>query len=723
MNQVMLNRRQLLQSAVSGGLLLAVGLQESLAQVPGTADPTHLGAFIRISPQGNIAFVAPCVEMGQGSHTSLAMILADELAADWSKVSVEAPPLGVAYRTPGRGIQNTSASQMVRRWHAPLRRSAAAAREMLTTAAASRWGVEPSSCSVRDGFVLHELSQQRLSFGELASDAAKLPEPKDPALLKTGTAIVGKPLPRLDLPGKVDGSAKFGIDVRVPGMVYAAIRQSPVFGAKLVSVDEKGVRARRGVIDVVKLPEAVAVVADSFWRAKAAVAVVEPSFSATPNASVSSKDILEAQRLQLRSPIAVPGIVAGDARAAMSAAKTTVTADYDVPFLHHATMEPMTCTVSVTDQRCELWVSSQNLSGAADVASRITGLPIDKITVHAMLLGGGLGRKFEQDAVEQAVHIGKALNRPVQLIWTREEDVQHGFYRPAMTGRVTAGFDAQGDLSALTLRLIGPSVHEHTFNGHPFPVARGVDVVALIGLASESPGAPGSIQQFGVKNVRADYIYQPSHVPVGYWRSIGASENGFFIESLVDEAAAKLKVDPYQLRKRLLRDSPRSIAVLEKLATESGWGKPPPKGRFRGMAFTDTVGSLTGQVLELSVVKGTVRVHRIVCVIDCGTAINPDNVVAQVQGSIVMGLSSAMTEQVTVEAGRCVQSNFHDYQVLQLRQTPEIEVHIINSGGPLGGVGEAALPAVAPALCNALFKATGKRHRSLPLSQFGLQWA
>ena len=723
MNQAVLNRRQILQGAASSGLLLSVGLPHGFAQTTGTRDMASLGAFIRISSQSEITLVVPCVEMGQGSHTSLAMILADELAADWAKVSVEAPPLGVAYRTPGRGIQNTSASQMVRRWHAPLRRSAAAAREMLTTAAATRWGVEPTTCVVRDGFVHHEPSQRRLSFGELAADAAKLPEPKEPILLKTGTAIVGKSLPRLDSPGKVDGSAKFGIDVRIPGMLYAAIRQSPVFGAKLVAVDEKGVRTRRGVIDVVKLPEAVAVVADSYWRAKAAVAVLDPTFAATPNASVSSKQILEAQRLQLRSPIAVPGIASGDARAAMAAAKTTVSADYDVPFLHHATMEPMTCTASVSDQRCELWVSSQNLSGAADTASRITGLPVDKITVHAMLLGGGLGRKFEQDAVEQAVLISKAIKRPVQLIWSREEDVQHGFYRPAMTGRVTAGFDAQGDMTALTLRLIGPSVHEHTFNGHPFPVVRGVDVVALIGLTSESPGAPGLIQQFGVKNVRADYIYQPSHVPVGYWRSIGASENGFFIESLVDEAAAKLKVDPYQFRRRLLRDSPRALAVIDKLAAESGWDKPLPKGKFRGIAFTDTVGSLTAQVLELSVNEGAVKVHRIVCVIDCGTAINPDNVIAQVEGSIVMGLSSAMTEQITVEAGQCVQSNFHDYQVLHLRQTPKIEVHIINSGGPLGGVGEAALPAVAPALCNALFAATGKRHRSLPLSQFGLQWA
>jgi CO/xanthine dehydrogenase Mo-binding subunit len=576
---------------------------------------------------------------------------------------------------------------------------------------------------VKDGFVLHEASQRRLGFGELAAAAAKLPEPKEPVLRKEPSGIVGRRLARLDIPSKVDGSAKFGIDVRMPGLLYAAIRQSPVYGAKLVSVDEKGVRQRPGIVDIVKLPDAVTVVADSFWRARSAVAALEPTFSTTPHSGIATKDIMAAQRLQLQSPLATPGVVAGDAVAAMAAAKTRVTADYDVPFLHHATMEPMTCTASVTDQRCELWVSSQNLSGAADTAARITGLPAERITVHAMLLGGGLGRKFEQDAVEQAVSISKAVKRPVQLIWTREEDVQHGFYRPAMTGRVTAGFDAQGELSALTMRVIGPSVHEHTFNGNPFPFMRGVDAVALLGVTSESPGAPGLVQQYSVKDVRVEYIYQPTHVPVGYWRSIGASENGFFLESLIDEAAARLKADPYQFRRRLMRDSPRAIAVLDRLAAESGWGKPLPAGRFRGMAFTDTVGSLCGQVIELSVARNAVKVHRVVCVVDCGTAISPDNVVAQVQGSIVMGLGAAITEQVTIDRGRCVQSNFHDYRVLSLKETPRLDVHLIDSGGPLGGAGEVAVPAVAPALCNALFAATGRRLRSLPLSQAGLRWA
>jgi isoquinoline 1-oxidoreductase beta subunit len=725
MTEIKLNRRQLLTAGSVGGLVLLVGVPLAQAQAePGEVERnTRLGPFIRIATDGRIALIAPCVEMGQGSHTGLAMILADELGADWSQVTVDAPPIGMAYRTPGRGIQNTSASLMVRRWNAPLRRSAAAAREMLTAAAAIEWGVAPEACTVRDSSVIHEPSQRRLAFGQLAAVAAHLPEPKEPILRKGPSAILGRSLPRLDIPSKVDGSAKFGIDARVPGLLYAAIRQSPVFGAKLVSVNEKEVRSRRGIVDVVKLPEAVAVVADSFWRANHAVGLLEPSFANTPNAAVSSRDIVASQRMQLQSPIATPAVVAGDAATAMATARTRVSAEYAVPFLHHATMEPMTCTVSVTKQGCELWVSSQNLTGVVDTAARITGLPADKIVVNAMLLGGGLGRKFEHDAVEQALLIGKAVGRPVQLIWSREEDVQHGFYRPAMVGRVAAAFDDQGSLSALTMRIIGPSVHEHSFNGNPFPVIRGVDAVAMIGVTSETPGAPGLIQQYSVKNALVEYIYQPSHVPAGYWRSIGASENGFFIESLIDEAAGRLRADPLQLRRRLMRDSPRALAVLEKLADESGWTKQAGKGRFRGIAFTDTVGSMTGQVIELSVVKSAVKIHRIVCVVDCGTAVNPDSVVAQVQGSIVMGLGASMTEQVTIERGRCEQSNFHDYRVLSLKEAPQIEVHIIDSGGPLGGVGEAALPAVAPALCNALFAATGKRIRTLPLSQAGFQWA
>lgn len=714
------SRRTLLKNAAAGGLLLAIGIPPAAAQaVPGDQpDLAALGAFIRIGSDNKVSLIAPCVEMGQGSHTALGMILADELGADWSQVSIESPPLGVVYRVPGRPMQSTSGSQMVRRWTPPLRRSAAAAREMLTAAAATQWGVPAASCTVRDSFVLHAPTDRRLAFGELVQAAARLPEPKEPVLRKG--SLVGTSVPRVDVPSKVDGSARYGVDVRLAGMLYAAIRQAPVYGARLVSVNEKDVRTRRGVVDIVKLPDAVVVVADNFWRAKNAVAALEPVFSPTPNARISTREIMASQRLQLSSPIATPGVVTGDAAAVLATARNKLSADYGVQFLHHATMEPMTCTVSVTDQRCELWLSSQNLTGAADAAAKITGLPLEKIVIHPMLLGGGLGRKFEQDAVEQAVLIGKAVKRPVQLVWSREEDVQHGFYRPAMAARVTAALDEKGSLAALTMCMVGPSVLEHTL-GSPF--VRGVDPVAMLGVASEAPGAPGSLQQYTLKDFRADYIYQPTHVPVGYWRSVGASENAFFLESFIDEAAARAKVDPYQFRRHLMRDSARAVAVLDKAAAEAGWGKPLRPGHHRGIAFSDCVGSFIAQVAEISVVKGAVKVHRVVCVIDCGTAVSPDNVKAQVEGSIVMGLGSAMHEQITVEGGRCVQSNFHDYRVLALKDTPPIDVHIVNSGGPLGGVGEAAVPAVAPALCNALFAATGRRLRTLPLSQHGLKWA
>jgi isoquinoline 1-oxidoreductase subunit beta len=712
-----LTRRSLLKWAGSGALALTVHLPAQAESA--AAQANGLGAFIRIAADGPIEFIVPCVEMGQGSQTALAMILADELGADWSQVSVKPPPIGVVYRTPGRPMQSTTGSQMVRRWNAPLRKSAAAAREMLTAAAAAQWGVAVESCSVKDSFVLHGPTQRRLAFRELVAAAAQLPTPKEP-VLRDGASLVGKSLPRIDIPSKVDGSARYGIDVRVPGMLYAAIRQSPVYGAKLLSVNENGVRSRRGVVDIVKLPDAVAVVADSFWRAKSAVALLEPVFAESANAKLGTRDIMAAQRRHLDAAEAPVAFSTGSPQTTAAGAKNQASADYEVQFLHHVTMEPMTCTISVTDTACELWVSSQNLTGAVDTAARVTGIPVERITVHPMLLGGGFGRKFEQDAVEQAALIGKAIKHPVQLLWSREEDVQHGFYRPAMTARVSGFLDSKGDIESLTIRAVGPSVVEHTIGT---PLIKGIDPVAVMGLQSEAPGAPAALQQYSIKNVRAEYVYQPTHVPVGYWRSVGASENAFFIDSFFDEAAARSGSDPYLYRRRHMSASPRAIAVLDKAAAEIGWNSSRGAGRHVGIAFADCVGSLVALAVEISVKNAAVKVHRAVCAIDCGTAVNPDNVVAQVQGALIMGFSAAMTEQITIEGGRCVQSNLHDYPVLALRNAPAIAVHIVNSGAPLGGVGEAAVPTVAPALCNAIHAATGKRLRSLPLIRSGYMWA
>ena len=709
--QPAVGRRGFLAGLTATGLVLSVNIPPGAAQAK--SGTSAFGAFLRLDADGAITIVVPCVEMGQGSQTALAMIVADELGADWSRVQIAPAPLGVVYRTPGRPVQNTSGSQMVRRWNAPLRQAAATARERLVAAAAHGWGVQASACSVEAGHVLHGPTGRRTAFGELAAAAAKRPEPLD-AALRTGHHLVGQSLPRLDIPAKVDGSAVFGIDVRLPGMVFAAIRQVPIYGATLLSVDEGEVRGRPGIVDVIKLPDAVAVVAESFWKAKRAVDDLKPHFSTPPQANIASKDIQEAQRLQLGSPLAIPAVDTGDVAAAMKGAKRVMQADYFVPFLHHATMEPMTCTAHLTADRFEFWVPTQNLTGVADVAVKVSGLPLDKVVVNATLLGGGFGRKFEQDFVMQAALIAKAVRRPVQLIWTREEDVQHGFYRPAMSARVTSPLDEKGMPTALTLRLVGPSVLEHSTG---FPFIRGVDPVALLGVSTETPHSPSKIQQYAIGNFRAEYIYQPTHVPLGYWRSVGASENGFFIESFIDELAMEAKQDPYAFRRHLLRDSPRGLAVLDKAAQEAGWGSKPASGRHRGIAFSEAVGSLVAQVAEISMDGDQPRVHRVVCAIDCGTAVSPGNVVAQIEGCIVMGLSAAMMEQVVIEDGRCAQSNFHDYPVARLAGTPQIDVHIIESGAALGGVGEAGVPAVAPALCNAIFAATGRRIRSLPIGQ------
>lgn len=708
-----LSRRTVLIGGGAAALTVAVAIPvQVLAQAAGHA--ARLGAFISIAGDGGITIVTPCFELGQGSQTGLAMIVADELGADWAQISIRTPELNVAYRTPGRPVQNTSGSQMIRRWFTPLRKSAAAAREMLTEAAAAQWSVGVSACQVVNSEVVHAASGRRASFGSLAAAAARLPQPENPAL-RTAFTIVGTPARRFDILAKVNGSAIYGMDIRLPGLTYAAVRQAPVFGAKLVSVGDDGIRGRRGIVGIVKLSDAVAVVADSFWRAQSAVEALDVVFSGVPQNGVTSKRIFDEQAARLAAGDAAKAIETGDARAALSAARTVVQSDFRVPFLYHAPIEPMNCTVDLTGDRCNLWLPTQDLTTAVNVASRVTGLPVEAITAYATFAGGAFGRKFEQDFVAQATAIAKAIKRPVQLIWARQEDVQHDYYRPAMSARLTAALTESGDISGLVIRIAGPSVVEHTIGT---PLIKGFDPTAMLGISTETSSSPGKLQQYSVSNLLVEFAFQPTHVPLGYWRAVGASQNGFFIESFIDELAHAAKKDPYEFRRRLLRDSPRALAVLDRAAQEAGWGKPLPPGRFHGIAFSECVGSFVAQVAEVSVESGAITVHRIVGVIDCGMAVNPDSVVAQMQGSINMGLSTALKEEITIEDGRVRQSNFHDYEVLRMADAPMIDVHVINSGGEIGGAGEAGLPATAPAVANALFAATGKRVRALPLRDF-----
>lgn len=705
-------RRALLKGGAASGLVLALGLPgfRATAAQDATGGMAPLGAFLRIGTDDLVTVIAPTHEMGQGATSALAVIVADELGADWSRVVLAHPSLDPAYNFPGTQLQYTAGSAMVRRWNLPLRRSAAAARHMLIEAAARQWSVPAEACRAEGGRVLHASSGRSASFGSLALAASKLPPPANPALRADGT-LIGKRLPRLDVPSKVDGSAIFGADVRLPGMVYASIRQSPVFGAKLASVNADAVAGQRGIIEVVKLPDAVAVVADSWWRAQKAVEALDVRFTSTPQGRLTTQGIAESQRIQLDSPFAVTAIQTGDVFPATDGADF-VTADYRVPYLYHATLETMTCTVRLSDDKLEYWVPTQFPTAVADAGTRLTGLLRSKIEVNLTQMGGAFGRKFEVDYVEQATLIAKAVKRPVQLIWSREEDVQHGRYRPTMTARLSAVVKDR-DLKAVSLRIVGPSIAEFRPGGVPFN--GGYDFRAALGIASETGHAPGKLQHYLAPNFLTEIIYQPAHVPCGSWRSVGASENGFFIESFIDELAAKMGQDPYAFRRHLLRESPRALAVLDKATGEAGWGKPLLPGRFHGIAFTECVGTLVAQVVEISMVVGEVKVHRVVCAIDCGTALCPDNVRAQTEGCIVMGLSAALGEEITIKDGRVEESNLSDYRVLGLAATPRIDVHIIDSGHALGGIGEAALPATAPALCNAVFAATGKRSRSLPL--------
>ncbi|MCF8483032.1 MAG: molybdopterin-dependent oxidoreductase [Rhodospirillum sp.] len=710
---VSMSRRSLLLG-LSGSLLVAVtGLPGARGEGSGET-AGDFGPFIRVDGDGSVRLVAPCFELGQGSHTGLAMILCDELGADWDRVTVVGPELNPALNVPGRDGQTTSGSQMIRRWRDPLRQAAAAAREMLARAAGERLGRDPDGLVIEGGWISD--GTVRLGFGALVEAARRFPVPDNPGLRDRPT-IVGTSVPRVDIPAKVNGMAVYGTDVRLPGMVHAAIRQAPVQGARLVSVARSAGAEEAGVLGIVEAPEAVMVIATTFWRAKTAVDALDVVFSETEHDGIATADIDAARHAALDAPEAARPIEAGDAPARIAAARgpgsgVVVTADYDVPFLHHATMEPMTCTARVDGETCEVWLPTQDLTNSAKAASKVSGVPLENVAIHATYVGGGFGRKFETDCVEQAVRAAMTVDRPVQLTWTREEDVRHGFYRPAMSARLTAAVTAEGDLDGFLMRIAGPSVLEHTIGK---PLINGSDPIAMLGVGTESGKAPGKVQQYAIPDLLVEFAFQPTHVRLGYWRSVGASENGFFIESFMDELAHAVGADPYRFRRHLLRESPRALAVLDKVAVESGWDSPRREGRFLGIAFSECVGSMVAEVAEVSIEEGRPRVHRVVAAIDCGTAINPNAVEAQVLGAITMGLSAALHERITVGDGAIVQGNFHDYAVARMADTPPIDVHIVDSGAPIGGVGEAGLPAVAPAVCNAIFAATGRRVRSLPI--------
>ncbi len=724
------SRREFLTvgAAVGGGLLLSFSLPAPLRGVAAGrrgAPPFAPNAFIRIDPDDRVTLIMHKVEMGQGTYTSMAMLLAEELEVDLGRVRLEhAPPDDTRYAEPLLGVQETGASTSVRGNWEPLRRAGAAARSLLVAAAARTWQVAPSACHAARGQVIHAPTGRALSYGALVETAATLSVPADVPLKDPRSfTLIGTPVKRLDAPGKVDGSARFGIDVRLPGMKVATLATCPVFGGKLAGVDDTMAKAIAGVRQVVRLDDAVAVVADHMWAAKQGLAALAIRWDEGPNARLGTADIVR----QLARAAEQPGVVArkeGDAVKAMARAARKIEAVYELPFLAHATLEPVNCTVHVRPDGCDIWVGTQVPTFTQTAAAKLTGLPRDRVRVHNHLLGGGFGRRLEVDFVERAVVIAKQVTGPVKVVWTREEDIQHDMYRPYYYDRIAAGLDERGRPIAWTHRVTGSSIMARV-TSELFPktlrVMRAAGVHQLIAMVTglDVDAVEGAAEPpYELPNLRVEYVRQepPAGIGTAFWRGVGPTHNVFVVESFIDELAAAAQQDPVAYRRALLDRSPRAKAALELAAERAGWGGPLPPGSGRGIALLHAFGSYIAQVADVSVSPhGEVRVTRVVCAVDCGMIVNPDTVRAQMEGGIVFGITGALFGEITIKDGRVEQHNFNDYRMLRINEAPAIEVHLVKSTEAPGGVGEPGTSAVMPAVVNAIFAATGKRIRKLPV--------
>ena len=710
-----LSRRQLLfvGAAAGGGFLVGwhrpSGPRIRAAAVKATPAVFAPNAFIRIGRDGRITLIMNQVEMGQGTYTSMPMLLAEELEVGLDQVHLEhAPPDDKLYSVPVFGFQVTGASCSVRLLYEPLRRAGAAARSMLVAAAAQTWSVDAASCRAEKGVVTHTPTGRTLRYGALADKAATLPVPaqvvlKDPREFK----LIGTPAKRLDTPAKVNGTAQFGIDVRLPGMNIATVAASPVVGGKLAFVDDSKAKAIPGVRQIVRLDDAVAVVADNMWAAKRGLKALTLRWEDGPNGTIATADVVRG----LAAAAETPGVVArneGDAPGVIAGASRKIESVYEAPFLAHAALEPINCTVHVRPDRCEVWTGSQVLSRVQAAAAKVTGLPLEKVVVHNFYLGGAFGRRLEVDYVPQAVRIGQQVQGPVKVIWTREEDIRHDVVRPYYYDRIAAAVDARGMPTAWTHRLVGPSIMGRWA---PPAVTNGIDPDAVDGAVD---------LLYDIPAIRVEYVrHEEPALNTGFWRGVGVTHNTFVIESFIDELAAAAKQDPVAYRRALLGKSARAKAVLDVAAREAGWGRPLPEGRGRGVSVLYSGwGSYLAAIAEASVSKaGEVRVHRVVCAVDCGTVVNPDTVKAQIEGGIIFGIGGALWGEVTLEKGRIQQSNFHDVRVLRINEAPAIAVHLVRNLEAPGGIGEPGTAVTAPAVANAVFAATGKRIRKLPLEK------
>jgi len=701
-----MDRRGFLKTTAASAAGLWIGFHfsghaEALA-APSSA-PAVLNAWIHIGTDEFVTILIDKSEMGQSILTGLAMIAADELDCDWKKVRTEFAPADKIYFNPRFGSQGTGGSSGTPTSWGNLRKASATARATLLQAAAQKWGVSPSDCRAEDSAILHPPTGKRASYGSLAEAASKLPVPEDVPLKDPSQyRLIGKPLKRLDTPDKVNGSAQYGLDVRLPGMLHAVVARCPVFGGKVASFDATKAKAVPGVKNVIQISNGVAVVADNTWSAMEGRRALEVQWDEGPNANASSASISK-----LLSDLGEkPGVVArreGDVESALASAAKKIESVYEVPFLAHATMEPMNCAADVRADRCDVWAPTQAQTNSQNMAAKVTGLDPKFVFIHTTFLGGGFGRRFENDFVGEAVEVSKAIGAPVQVTWSREDDMQHDFYRCVSQARFSAGLDADGWPVVWTNRIICPSLIarfgplKNNFD------SRSVEVL------DDMP--------YAIPNVLVDYQVADPGIPIGFWRSVGASQNGFFLESFIDEIATTAGKDPYEARRRLLAKSPRYLKVLDTAAEKAGWGKPLPEGHFRGIAIVSAYKGYVAHVIEISVNRKekTLKVHRVVCALDCGRIINPGSIDAQARGSIVYGLTAALHGAITIDRGRVQQHNFNDYQMLRFHEMPETEVHMIPSEEMPTGAGEFVVPPVVPALCNAVFAATGKRVRRLPI--------
>ena len=712
MNKHITRRQFLHKSLVGAGLAVAASMTPSGIKISKAEDLKKKtesmfspNVWIEITSDNIITVLVNKSEMGQGVATSLPMIAADELEADWKQIRFKEAPGGDKYIDPAWGMQLTGGSTSVRHMTEPLRKAGATAREMLLTAAALAWEVPQSECEARQGMVRHIKSGRTTTYGQLCEKASKLPIPPNPPLKKEDQfRFIGTPMPRLDVPDKVDGSAIFGTDIFVPEMLYAAVARPPTYGAKMISSDQDAAGKVPGVYKVVRVDRGMAVSAstiDTAWKGKKALDV---KWDKGPHPDLNN-ETLEKNFTQHLDKQGVIARNEGNVKNALSRAAKKIGATYMLPYLSHVTMEPMSCTAHVLGDRCDVWVPTQNQSGVLQAAVKITGLRPEQIHVHTTYLGGGFGRRSETDVVEEALQISKSIGKPVKLIWTREEDIQNDFYRPGNCCRIEGGIDRNGKLTSWSHKVVVPSIFARIF---PQMMKSGIDPAAVEGIAN---------MEYEIPNLYVEYVRIDNPIPVGFWRSVGSSHNAFTVESFVDELAYAAKKDPLEFRFNLLKNHPRPRRVLEAVAEKSAWGKPFKKGQGLGIAYHFSFGSHVAQVAEVSVNKkdGTIKVHRVVCAVDCGPVVNPAIITAQMTGGIIMGLSAALKERVDFDQGAVKTANFYNYNELRMSEVPEIEVHLVKSKGEMGGIGEPGLPPIAPAVANAVFKAAGIRLRNLPM--------